>query len=327
MPGRVRRKLLVLPVVAVAALIAAGAAAAANGGFTPPTPHSPNARGIVTAYDVILGFTAAIFVLVEGTLVAFVWKYRSRGRARTVEGAQVHGHTRLELLWTAVPVVILAVIGTVIFMELPGIANVPAANASDRLNITVEGHQFYWQFDYPNGAHSIGDLHVPVGKVVYLTIVSPDVNHSWWVPQLGGKTDAIPGRTNHTWFKADSPGTYVGQCAEFCGLYHEAMQARVIATSQQAYDAYVGGAVNSDLGRSEFQGVCATCHGMQGKGGYGPAIDANPILTQAPGLDQIVRNGRLRMPPVGTDWTKEQMQALLDYVKQNVYKGATASGG
>jgi cytochrome c oxidase subunit 2 len=314
MPVRVRRKLLFLLVVCTAALTAAGVAAAANGGFTPVTPHSPNAERINTAYYVILGFTAAVFVIVETTLVVFIWKYRSRGRARTVEGAQVHGHTRLELIWTAIPVVILAVIGSVIFYELPGIANVPAANASERLNITVEGHQFYWQFDYPNGARSINDLHVPAGKIVYLTIVSPDVNHSWWVPELGGKTDAIP-------------GTYVGQCAEFCGLYHEAMRARVIATSQQEYDTYISSAWKADLGRSEFQGVCATCHGMQAQGDYGPAIAANPILTQAGGLFQIVQNGRGRMPAVGESWTKEQLQALLVYLKQNVYKGAAASGG
>ena len=101
----------------------------------------------------------------------------------------------------------------------------PAASAGDRLNITVEGHQYYWQFNYPNGARSIGDLHVPAHTVVYLTIVSPDVAHSWWIPQLGGKTDAIPGKTNHTWFKADREGTYTGQCAEFCGIFHEAMHA------------------------------------------------------------------------------------------------------
>jgi cytochrome c oxidase subunit II len=327
MPVRVRRKLLVLPVVGIAALVAVSVAAAANGGFTPPTPHSPNAHRIVTAYHVILVFTAAIFVIVETSLVVFIWKYRSRGRPRTVEGAQVHGHTRLELIWTVIPAVILAVIGCVIFYELPGIVNVPTASASDRLNITVEGHQFYWQFDYPNGARSIGDLHVPVGKVVYLTIVSPDVNHSWWVPELGGKTDAIPGRTNHSWFKADRAGTYVGQCAEFCGLYHEAMRARVVATSQEEYDTYVNSTVKADLGRSEFQGVCATCHGMQGQGDYGPAIAANTLITQASGLDQLLRNGRGRMPAVGADWTNEQLQALLAYLKHSVYKGATASGG
>ena len=318
---------MLLLVVGIAALVAAGVAAAANGGFTPVTPHSPNAHRINTAYYVILGFTAAIFLIVEASLVFFIWKYRSRGRPRTVEGAQVHGHTRLELIWTVIPVLILAVIGVVIFYELPGISNASAAHASDRLNITVEGHQFYWQFDYPNGARSITDLHVPAGKIVYLTIVSPDVNHSWWVPELGGKTDAIPGKTNHTWFKADRPGIYVGQCAEFCGLYHEAMRNRVIATSQQEYDTYISSEAKAELGRSEFQGVCATCHGMQGQGGYGPAIADTPIVTQAAGLDQVLRNGFGRMPAVGAGWTKEQLQALLVYLKQNVFKGATASGG
>ena len=120
MPARVRRKLLLLMLVAVAVLATAGVAAAANGGFAPVTPESPNATRTTTAYYVILGFTGAIFVLVESLLVVFIWKYRSRGRARTVEGAQVHGHTRLELIWTVIPVIILCVIGLVVFYELPG---------------------------------------------------------------------------------------------------------------------------------------------------------------------------------------------------------------
>ncbi|MHB8650032.1 MAG: cytochrome c oxidase subunit II [Gaiellaceae bacterium] len=321
-----RRKLLLVLFVAFAALVAAGAAMAANGGFTPEYAHSPNVARTNTAYNVILGFTAAIFVLVESVLVLFVWKYRSRGRGREIEGAQVHGNTRLELLWTAFPAVILAVIAVVIFFELPGISNVPAASAGDRVNITVEGHQFYWQFDYPNGARSIGDLHVPAGKVVYLTIVSPDVNHSWWVPELAGKTDAIPGRTNHSWFRADRPGTYVGQCAEFCGLYHEAMRARVIATSAQDYQTYISSTAKSDLGRSEFTGACATCHGMKGEGGYGPSLANNPLLTQPAGLEAIVRDGRGKMPPVGDGWTDAQMQALVAYTKTHVYKGASSGG-
>jgi cytochrome c oxidase subunit 2 len=276
---------------------------------------------------VILGFTGAIFVIVEVLLVVFVWKYRSRGRPRTSEGGQVHGNTRVELIWTAFPAVILAAIGIVVFYELPGISNVPAAAAGDRVDIAVEGHQYYWQFDYPNGARSIGDLHVPVGKVIYLTIVSPDVNHSWWVPQLAGKTDAIPGKTNHTWFKADRPGTYIGQCAEFCGTYHEAMRARVIATSAPEYETFVSSTVKKDLGRSEFQGVCATCHGMQGQGGYGPNLSANSLLLQRSSLALIVRNGRGKMPPVGDGWTDAQIEALAQYAKSNVYKGASTSGG
>jgi cytochrome c oxidase subunit 2 len=313
--------------VPVVALATAGVAAAGNGGFAPQHAHSPNAHRINAVYYVIFGFTAAIFVIVETVLVVFILKYRSRGRGREVEGAQVHGNTRLELIWTALPAVILFIIGIVVFIELPKIANVPTASASDRLNITVEGHQYYWQFDYPNGARSIGDLHVPANKVVYLTIVSPDVAHSWWIPQLGGKTDAIPGRTNHTWFKADREGTYNGQCAEFCGIFHEAMHATVIATLDAEYAAWVAGAAKNELGREEFQGVCATCHGMKGQGGYGPAIADNSIIVQPAGLDAIVRNGRGNMPAVGATWTAAQMHALLVYLKTHVYTGGTATSG
>ncbi len=313
--------------VPVVALATSGIAAAANGGFTPQHPHSPNAERINTVYYVILGFTVLVFVLVETALVVFIWKYRSRGRARTVEGAQVHGNTRLELIWTVLPAIILFIIGAVVFVELPKIADVPAASAGNRLNITVEGHQYYWQFNYPNGARSIGDLHVPAHTVVYLTIVSPDVAHSWWIPQLGGKIDAIPGKTNHTWFEADREGTYTGQCAEFCGIFHEAMHAAVIATSNAEYESWLAGPAKADLGREEFQGVCATCHGMKGQGGYGPAIDNDSLIVQPTALESIVRNGRGNMPAVGSTWTNEQMNALLAYLKSNIYTGASTSGG
>ena len=313
--------------VPVVALATAGVAAAANGGFTPQHPNSPNAHHINSAYYLIFGFTAAIFVIVETALVVFIVKYRSRGRGREVEGAQVHGNTRLELIWTALPAIILCIIGLFVFWQLPKIADVPAAKASERLNITVEGHQYYWQFDYPNGARSIGDLHVPANTIVYLTITSPDVAHSWWIPQLGGKTDAIPGKTNHTWFKAEREGTFTGQCAEFCGLFHEAMHATVIATSDAEYRRWLAGAATSDLGREEFQGVCATCHGMQGQGDYGPALDTNSIVTQAAGLSAIVRNGFGTMPAVGKSWTNAQMASLLVYLKKHVYKGAAQSVG
>jgi cytochrome c oxidase subunit II len=326
MPGRVRRK-LTFGVVALTALATAGVAAAANGGFTPQFAHSPNTHRTNTAYYVVLGFTSAIFVIVEGALVFFIWRYRGGRRPRTAEGPQLHGNTRLELIWTVIPVVILAIIGAVIFVELPGISSAPAA--ANALQIRVVGHQFYWEFDYPNGTRSINDLHVPVDQVVDLTVRSGDVVHSWWIPQLNGKIQAIPGRTNHTWFKANRAGTYYGQCAEFCGVFHEAMAARVIVTSAQEFQTFTSQTAKTDLGRAEWQGVCATCHGMQGEGGYGPALNANPILTQAQSLQQIVRNGRALMPPVGDTWTAAQMQALVAYTKAHVYKGAgaTTSGG
>jgi cytochrome c oxidase subunit II len=328
----VRRKLPSFVLVLLVALATAGVAAASNGGFTPVQPESPNASHTQSAYYLILGFTAAIFVLVEGLLVAFVWKYRSRGRARTVEGAQVHGHTRLELIWTVIPVGILAVIAAFVFYELPNIDSAPAA--ANPIHITIEGHQYYWQFDYPNHARSIGTLHVPVGAVVQLEVLSPDVIHSWWIPALGGKIQAIPGRTNHFWFRAKKPGTYSGQCAELCGVYHASMRATVAVESQQAYEHYISTTARQTIGKQEFAGVCATCHGNLGQGGYGPPIANNTTITQAIALNGILRFGVTgttgAMPPVGDTWSKGQISALVAYMKQHIYKpapvGATSGG-
>lgn len=320
--------------VVLLALATAGVAAGANGGFTPVTPESPNASHTQTAYYVILGFTSAIFVLVEGLLVAFVWKYRARGRARAVEGAQVHGHTRLELIWTVIPVVILCVIGAVVFVELPKINDAPAAN--DAIHVTVEGHQYYWQFDYPGGARSIGTLHVPAGRVVDLDVVSPDVIHSWWVPALGGKIQAIPGRTNHIWFRAEKPGSYEGQCAELCGVFHASMSAVVQVESEQAYERYTSTTATQSIGQQEWSGVCASCHGNLGKGGYGPDISASTLVTSRASLLGILRQGvdsparPGAMPPVGIGWDNAQIDAIVAYVKKHIYKSASlgaTSGG
>jgi mono/diheme cytochrome c family protein len=105
------------------------------------------------------------------------------------------------------------------------------------------------------------------------------------------------------------------------------MKARVLATSDGDYRGFISAAAAGDLGRAEFQGVCATCHGMQGEGGYGPNLSQNPLLTQASGLAAIVRDGRGNMPPVGDSWTKTQMSALIAFAKSHVYKGASTSGG
>jgi len=330
----VRRKLPSLVFAVLVALATAGVAAAGNGGFTPVTPESPNAVHTQHAYYVILGFTAAIFVLVESLLVIFIVKYRSRGRSRAVEGAQVHGHTRLELIWTAFPVVILAIIAGFVFYELPHINSAPAA--ANPIHITVEGHQYYWQFDYTDSrthARSIGTLHVPVGQVVDLAVVSPDVIHSWWIPALGGKIQAIPGRINHFWFRADAPGIYEGQCAQLCGVFHASMLASVQAGSQPAYRHYLA-TWQETIGKQIWNGVCATCHGNLGQGGYGPPIANNSLLVHPSALAGIVHNGftgsQGAMPPVGDTWTREEFNALAAYVRKNIYKPAPAgatSGG
>ena len=323
-----RRKLLTFVLAVLAALATAGIAAAGNGGLAPVQPASPNAHHIVTAYWVIVAFTAAIFFLVEGLLVVFIWKYRSRGRGRDVEGPQVHGHTRLEVIWTVIPVLILCVIGIVVFFQLPKIDSAPAS--ANPIHITVEGHQFYWQFDYPNKARSINTLYVPVDAVVHLKVVATDVIHSWWIPALGGKIQAIPGRVNNTWFQAEKAGTYGGQCAELCGVYHASMLGRVVATSQAKYEAYIGSEAAATLGEQEWTGVCATCHGNLGQGGYGPNIASNSLIVQPAGLAVILRNGFVgssgAMPPVGDTWNAAQIHALVQYTKKHIYTGGTSGG-
>src|SRR6266498_2289997 len=326
MPRPVRRKTLVLVLALGAALALVAAAYAGNGGFAPETPHSPNAQRINDSYKWIAIFAAAIFVVVEGSLLWFVFRYRRRGRPRTAEGPQIHAHRRLELIWTVIPVLILAAIAGFLFYKLPGIKNVPSASAQGGpLRIRIDAHQFYWQLTYPNGAVSVDELHAPVDKVVRVDIVSHDVDHSWWIPELGGKFDAIPGQRTHTWFRADQTGTYRGKCGEFCGVFHAAMKAFVKVESQTEYAAWLDTAAG-ELGRGEWVGSCAKCHGLQGQGGFGPQISNNSLLTQGQSLEQLIRQGRNEMPPVASGWSGEQVQALLDYLKQSVYKGTTSGG-
>ncbi|HEX4746004.1 MAG TPA: cytochrome c oxidase subunit II, partial [Gaiellaceae bacterium] len=208
--------------------------------LAPVPPESPNAEGIRQSYLFISIFTLAIFLLVEGLLVAFIWKYRRQKRARFEDGAPIHGATKLELAWTAGPVLVLFLIAVFVFIELPGIKDVPEATAGEQqLEIKVTGRQFYWQYEYPNGVIAVDQMRAPVGVPVTLEVTAPesDVIHSWWIPSLGGKIDAIPGVTNETWFQAKNEGTYTGQCAELCGLEHAQMLASVEVVSREEFDA------------------------------------------------------------------------------------------
>jgi cytochrome c oxidase subunit 2 len=334
MPPPVRRKFTALVLVLGAMLALASVAYAGNGGFAPETPHSPNADRINDSYKWIALFAFAILVLVEGALILFVVRYRRGKRARTAEGPQIHGATRLELIWTAIPVLILVAIASFILYKLPGIKDVPSANAGQQtLRIQVDAHQFYWQFTYPDGTVSVDELHAPVNRVVRIDIDSHDVDHSWWIPELGGKFDAIPGQDTHTWFKADRVGTYKGRCGEFCGVLHAEMAAEVVIQSRSDYDSWLSSQDELALGKAEWEGACAKCHGLTGRGGYGPAIFNSSVLVSSQGLRELLVNGRNQtdpvqnyMPPVARGWNEKQFSALEAYVKQNVYK-AGANGG
>ena len=321
-----RRLLAVAGLTLVAGIVAPSALAQ----FAPVTPESPNAENIRNGYLFITAFTFAIFLVVEALLLVFIVRYRRRKRPRFEDGADVHGATKVELAWTALPVVLLFAIAAFIFVELPGIKDIPKATAGqEQLDIKVTGRQFYWQFEYPNGAAAIDHMRAPAGVPVRLEVVSPDsdVIHSWWIPALGGKIDAIPGTTNETWFKASKTGTYSGQCAELCGLEHARMLATVEVMPREAFDAWLTqrkteqDAGSGELGKEEWQGVCAKCHGLGGQGGIGPRIAGAPTLVDPTALAQLVRNGRRTMPAVGSGWTNQQIAALAAYLKESPPSG------
>ena len=243
----------------------------------------------------------------------------------------MHGATKLELAWTAGPVVVLFLIAAFVFIELPGIKDIPDATAGEeQLEIKVTGRQFYWQYEYPNGVIAIDQMRAPAGVPVKLVVTAPDTDviHSWWIPSLGGKIDAIPGRTNETWFEAENEGVYTGQCAELCGLEHARMLASV--------EVHVAGGVRrlargsarptdsaGELGKEEWEGVCAKCHGLNGEGGIGPRIAGSPTLTDPAGArDARPQRPRATMPAVGSGWTDEQVAALAAYLKENPPSGS-----
>lgn len=337
MPLPVRaRTLAVLTCLLGIALTFPTLAAADNGGFTPKTPESPGAEAITDTFYLILALTAAIFLLVTSSLLLFIVRFRSRGRPRSTEGPQVRGNTRLELAWTGLPVLILAAIATFVFIKLPSIDNPSSASAAgSELRVTVKGYRFYWQFEYPNGAIGIDDLRLPVGRVVDLAVTTAptEVQHSWWIPSLGGKIDAIPGRVNHMKLLVKKEGTYVGQCAEFCGIQHAAMLAKVEALPTSEFDGWVkkeGTAQRgkaSDLGEITWHGACSKCHGPQAQGYIGPRLQGNPIVQDRQGLETVIRYGRGMMPRVGPDWDAKQIDALQTYMKQHFGQQGGASGG
>ena len=327
MPARVRHRALIVVGALVAPLGFAATALAGNGGFAPVGPESPNAEGIRQSYIFISAFALAIFLLVEGLLIGFVIRYRRRKRPRDQDGAQIHGASKLELAWTVGPVLILAVIATFVFVKLPAIQDVPASAAgSQNLVVDVIGTQFTWQFRYPNGVVTVDRLRAPQGRPVELRITAPDwdVIHSWWIPALGGKKDAIPGRVNTSWFVAKRTGVFQGQCAELCGLYHAKMLATVEVMPPAAFDAWYEErlaqqqAGTSPLGEELFEGSCAKCHGLAGEGGYGPRISGSQLVKNEKSVETLLHKGGILMPPVGRDWNTTEMAALTAYVKEHL---------
>jgi cytochrome c oxidase subunit 2 len=245
---------LALLALSVAALAFAGTALA--DAFTPESGPTQNASDTDTLYKILLFAGLAVVALVWGILFLALFRYRAR---RGVPPAQIRGSTGLQIRWTVGAVTFVTALAVISLFFLDDIKNPVASGPSalagvvgqnaaidqppppggDDLHIKVTGRQFLWSFQYPNQAVSFHDLVVPKDKTVTLEITTNDVAHSWWIPQLGGKVDALPQLPNETWFKATRTGIFRGQCAELCGANHAYMTAKVIVVEPALYVAWV----------------------------------------------------------------------------------------
>jgi cytochrome c oxidase subunit II len=240
-----RRMLLVAPLVTIPLLPAPALAATGLNPLLPPGV-SPNGQNLYDLYVLISIPALVVFFLVETLLLTIIIRDRRRRQSPDYRPPQWHGNTRLEILWTILPFLVLVAIGALSFNVLQRDFQRPTDAATD-LDISVSAHQFGWTFAYPEGFAVTSEglqaadnpMVVPVGKLVRLKLNAEDVIHGFWVPDITGKTDAVPGYDNYMWFKIDQPGEWRGECTELCGDGHANMQIRVKAVSQSDYDAWV----------------------------------------------------------------------------------------
>ncbi len=252
----------------MAALLYRTGAALASGPST-FDPHSPTARSITTLMWIMLVLAAIVFVLIEGGLLYATFHFRARRGA--AEPRQIEGDRRVEIVWFTIPMILVIVLFILALRSMNTIAATPA----DALHVNVIGHDWWWEYRYPDAkVVTANELVVPAGRPVQLDLYSQDVIHSWWVPELAGKTDLIPGKHNTLWFKAEKEGVFLGQCAEFCGLQHAGMQLRVIALPGQQFDAWLAAqaapaappaAGDAQAGAQIFADrTCISCHAVRG---------------------------------------------------------------
>jgi cytochrome c oxidase subunit II len=217
------------------------------GGIRPifPNPVSPNGQDIYNTYIGISLVAIVVFIGYEAALLWVVIRYRRTRQPVNYVPPQIHGHTGLEVIWTVVPLVIVLAIAAYSFVELQKDFQ-PITN--QQMTVIVSGHQFGWEYDYDNGVvvHQEGTLTadvtpfvVPINTLVKLQFRGTDVIHSWWVPAISGKTDAVPGYDNFSWLNINQVGQWRGECAELCGAGHSTMQIIVRSMTQSDFDAWV----------------------------------------------------------------------------------------
>ena len=307
-----------IPALALAALVIAGCSGEQSA-LDPAGPYAQRPHDLIL---IVFGIAAVVFVLVQGLILYTAFRYRKREGDESMP-EQVHGNTKLEIVWTLIPAIILAAIAVptvqMIFQQME-------EPEGEFLTVEVIGHRWWFEYYYPDyDIYTANEMAIPVGTPVRLEMTSADlarspelgVIHSFWIPRLAGKQDMVPGTTTYLNLQADSPGRYIGQCAEYCGLSHANMRARVEAMSMEDFERWVaeqrspapvpadgtlearGRELFGDLGARQ---ACASCHQVwDGNGLRGPA--------QGPDLTHLM--SRLEFAGAIHDLTPENLRAWL----------------
>jgi cytochrome c oxidase subunit II len=248
------------------------------------SPASTPAQAILGLSIFTLQTVAGVFVVVFSLLVYVVVKFRARS-SESAEPAQIYGSTQVELAWTVVPVLIVVALFLATAGAILAIQNHP--QPENALEVVVTGHQFWWEYRYPHlNIVTANELHVPVSDPAhptptFLTLLSADTDHSFWVPRLNGKTDLIPNHPNQMWIDPHETGLFLGQCAQYCGTQHALMLLRVYVQSREDFDRWVREQQQvpqtpASEGKRVFESTaCVNCHTVAGtpaKGRFGPDL-------------------------------------------------------
>ena len=333
-----------LAVLPLLLLPAASALASEPGAVRTPSILDPAAQTAQAVFDygvLVVGICTAIFVIVGLLIVITAVRFRARPGDDAREPAQVYGSTQVELAWTVLPILIVVVLGMVTAREI--LALQKEVPEEGWLEVTVVGHQWWWEFEYPEyGFTTANELHIPVSEAgdprpTFLNLQSQDVIHSFWVPQLSWKTDLIPNRTNSLWIDPREPGLFVGACAEYCGTQHAWMLLRVVVETREDFERWVAHQqrparrlASVREGREIFERTsCINCHRVRGtvaNGRFGP--DLTHMMSRetlgagvAPNnrenlIDWIENPDHLKvgvlMPPMQLE--RSQIESMVDYL-------------
>jgi cytochrome c oxidase subunit II len=250
-------------------------------------PASTPAKSIADLSIFVLVITGIIFVIVFALLVYSLVKFRGRMKDAGREPAQVYGSAQIEMAWTIIPILIVVVLFLATARVIHAIQDAP--EPAGAVEVTAIGHQYWWEFRYPKlGIVTANELHIPVSDPSYptptfLQLLSADTDHSFWVPELAGKTDLIPNHPNRMWMDPQRTGVFVGQCAQYCGVQHAKMLLRVSVDGPEDFASWVRAQQEPAVedaaavaGRRVFErNACMNCHAVAGTpadGRFGPDL-------------------------------------------------------